>query len=209
LYYVQGIDLAPGVGEAWYRDIEVVAGETTSKSVRIGGMGRLRIRILSGDEPLSTNGWFVVYKEDGDYVCDLAEVSPGNYEAEVPEGLYHVQGIDLVQGEREVWYRDIEVVAGETTSKTVRIGGTGRLRIRLLSGDKPLSTDGWFAVFKEGGYYVCDLEEVSPGNYEAELLEGLYYVQGINLAPGVQEAWYQDLEVIAGETTSKTVRIED
>ena len=209
LYHVQGINLAPGVWEEWYRDIEVSAGETTSKTVKIGGMGRLRIRLLSGDEPLSTNGGFAVFKEDGEYACDLKEVSPGTYEAELPEGLYHVQGIHLAPGEREVWCRDIEVIAGETTSKTVRLGGMGRLRIRLLSGGKPLSTDGWFAVFKEGGYYVCDLEEVSPGNYEAELLEGLYHVQGINVAPRVQEAWYQDIEVFAGETTSKTVRIED
>jgi hypothetical protein len=170
-YEIVLVNLGEGFKERRFQ-VEVIAGETTEKVIDVGGMGRLRIRLLSGDEPFSTEGRFLVYAEDGDYACDLEQVSPGNYEAKLPEGLYHVEGSYLAPGVKEVWYRDLEVFSGETTAITARIGGMGRLRIRLLSGDEPLSTEGRFLVYKEDGDYVCDLQEVSPGNYEAELPRG-------------------------------------
>ena len=143
--------------------------------------------------------------EASEYVCDLELIEQGLYESKLREGTYEIVLVNLGEGFKERRFQ-VEVIAGETTEKVIDVGGMGRLRIRLLSGMNPSSTEGRFLVYAEDGDYAETLSKYRRANYEAKLPEGALSRRG--QLPGARcEGSLVDLEVFSGETTAITARI--
>ncbi len=212
-YDLHILHLGEGFSDKKLYDIEVAGGSTVEKTIEVGGTGRLRINLLAGGRPYHIEGRIMVFAAETDYeeyVCDLEETEKGAYEQKLREGSYDLELINLGEGFANRKIRDVEIVGGSTTEKTLELGGTGRLRINLLAGGRPYHIEGRIMVFAaETDYeeYVCDLEGTEKGAYEQKLREGSYDLELINLGEGFANKKIRDVEVVGGSTTEKTLEL--
>ena len=75
-----------------------------------------------------------------EYIFDLEQIEEGIFEREIKEGVYDLVVLNLgtMFGQGEIWFRDVEVLAGETFEKILDFGRKCDVRLRLLiTGDLP------------------------------------------------------------------------
>ena len=139
-----------------------------------------------------------------EYVCDLEETEKGAYEQKLREGSYDLELINLGEGFANRKIRDVEIVGGSTTEKTLELGGIGRIQVRLI-GEEDYE---WIRVmlYSADEYeYICDLETDDSGRWAAKVREGEYDLEITN---GFNNQWLRGLIVEPGTTLEKTITLD-
>ena len=89
---VHDIEISPdleGIQTQWLRGVEITGGATVEKTVTIGALGLLRVRLIADGKPLNKAS-IEVYDDYDDYVMDLTRVAGGTFEARLPGGMYRI-----------------------------------------------------------------------------------------------------------------------
>ena len=211
--------LGDGFSDKEVLGIEVKGGVATQKTIELGGLGKLRLRLTSGGKPHEAYYARVMVYEagaefDGDaWVADLEETSLGVWESELKSGVYDLKIFNLGAGYEDVELYGVNVEGGVVTQKAIELGGQGKLRLRLTSGGKP--HEAYYArvmVYEagaefDGDAWVADLEETSLGVWESELKSGAYDILMINLGEGFSEQQLYGIDVAGGSITERTIEL--
>jgi hypothetical protein len=182
--------LGDGFSDKEVLGIEVKGGVATQKTIELGGLGKLRLRLTSGGKPHEAYYARVMVYEagaefDGDaWVADLEETSLGVWESELKSGAYDILMINLGEGFSEQQLYGIDVAGGSITERTIELGGIGQIQVDLVGAERydwlrvMLFTVGEFSQWGEYDTYVCDLEyDDRRGIWHAEVREGRYQLQ--------------------------------
>lgn len=214
-------DLLPGVydvkvdfnPEAWFRGIEIVAGnvkvidvpppakvevpppakvEAPDKSSAVEKLlaEQGRIQILGKNargNPLESYYKFYVYAP-GDKEKWVAEESVRN-PVDLPSGVYDVR----VEFRPDIWFESVEVVVGQ--NKVLELPLPGRLDVRGKDALGKLDYRGFtFTVYASGRKEKPLVYQYV--NWYKDLPAGVYDIQ-VNLNP---EVWYEGIKITAGES---------
>ena len=111
------VEISPdleGIQTQWLRGVEIT-GSAVEKTITIGALGLLRVRLIADGKPLN-KARIEVYDDYDDYVMDLARVAGGTFEARLPGGMYRI----FVEPDSDSYdvefIDDIELEDGQTES---------------------------------------------------------------------------------------------
>jgi hypothetical protein len=194
-----------GMNEKRVTGIEVPGGSTVERTITLGGTGLLRIKLVSDGKPFTEAG-AAVYFDGGDDWNWMDEVSRGVWEMKVPEGMHDIVIHPRVSGMNEKRVTGIEVPGGSTVERTITLGGTGLLRIKLVSDGKPF-TEAEVAVHFEGGDDWNWMDGVTRGVWEMKVPEGTHDIVIHPRVSGMNETRVTGIEVPGGSTVEKTITI--
>ena len=194
-----------GMNDKRVTGIEVPGGSTVEKTITLGGTGLLRIKLVSDGKPF-TEVSVAVYFDGGDDWNWMDEVSRGVWEMKVPEGTHDIVIHPRISGMNDKRVTGIQVAGGSTVEKTITLGGTGLLRIKLVSDGKPF-TEASVAVYFDGGDDWNWMDEVSRGVWEMKVPEGTHDIVIEPGVDGMRSQRVQGIEVAGGSTVEKTVTI--
>ncbi|HAI87227.1 MAG TPA: hypothetical protein DCL63_09610, partial [Firmicutes bacterium] len=101
--------------------IEVPGGNTVEKTITIGTLGLLRVRLIADGKPFN-KARIEVYDDYDDYVTDLTRVAGGTFEARLPGGTYRlvIEPDDLDSYDVE-FIDGIELDDGQTVESNVTL----------------------------------------------------------------------------------------
>ncbi|MBP7784586.1 MAG: VWA domain-containing protein [Firmicutes bacterium] len=194
-----------GMNEKRVTGIEVPGGSTVERTITLGGTGLLRIKLVSDGKPFTEAG-AAVYFDGGDDWNWMDEVSRGVWETKVPEGTHDIVIHPRVSGMNEKRVTGIEVPGGSTVERTITLGGTGLLRIKLVSDGKPF-TEAGAAVYFDGGDDWNWMDEVSRGVWEMKVPEGMHDIVIHPRVSGMNEKRVTGIEVPGGSTVERTITL--
>ena len=216
-YDLKLIRLGDGFPDKELVGIEVKGGVVTQKTIELGGLGKLRLRLTSGGKPHDTYYSRVMVYEAGAefdsdaWVADLEQTSSGVFELELRSGAYDLLMINLGEGFSDQHLYGIEVVGGSITERTIELGGIGQIQVDLVGAEQygwlqvMLFTVGEFSQWGEYDTYVCHLEyDDNRGIWHGELREGKYQLR---ITDGYAE---QRVEIVveAGTVTRKDIVLD-
>ncbi|MDI7246655.1 MAG: VWA domain-containing protein [Bacillota bacterium] len=227
VYDLLAVNLGTGYADKTIRKLEIKPGETLEKSLEIGGMGKVTVKVTSGGKPYSVGGMrLMLYEHDPEkrdsqvgseeYVCDIEMVEKGLFEVKIKEGVYDLLAVNLGTGYADKTIRKLEIKPGETLEKSLEIGGMGRIIVKVTSGGKPYSSEDMGLSLYEydpenrdvgSEEWVCHLEEVEKGLFEAKVKEGVYDLLAYNLGEGFQDRSLRQLEIQGGGTLEKSINL--
>ncbi len=116
-YDIQLINLGAGFPGKKLYDVEVVGGSTTEKTLELGGIGRLQVRLI-GEEKYEWVRLMLYTVDDNDYVCDLEPDGSGRWVARLREGEYK---LEITDGFNNQWVRDLIVEPDGTLEKSITL----------------------------------------------------------------------------------------
>jgi len=137
----------------------------------------------------------------------MDQVSRGVLELKVPAGTHDVEISPDLDGIQTQWLRGVEITGGATLEKTIDIGGSGLLRLRVTADGKPVVARAWVHFFGgEGGNYTA-MDQVSRGVLELKVPAGTHDVEISPDLEGIQTQWLRGVEITGGATLEKTITI--
>ena len=159
------------LGEAWIRDVQVLAGQTTQVDFSFGNISKLRLYLTLDGEPYDPSVVWVY--QEGDYYAFLELAGPGRLEAELPTGTYDlcILGADE-DNIGEQWIYDVQIESGKTSEVRHSLGEGALLEVRLTLGGRPYDPS-IIELFQDGDYYA-DFDQIRPGLYQTRVLQGSY-----------------------------------
>ena len=152
--------------------IQVRAGETVQVKMNFDPAGLLRIKLISDGKPFTEAG-VAMYFGGGDDWNWMDEASRGVWEMKVPEGTHDIVIHPRVSGMNDKRVTGIQVPGGATIEKTITVGGTGLLRVKLVSDGRPF-TEANVAVYFGGEDDWNWMDEVARGVWEMKVPEGIH-----------------------------------
>ncbi len=185
--------------------VEVRPGETVQIKMNFDPAGLLRVKLISDGKPFTEAG-VAMYFDGGDDWNWMDEASRGVWEMKVPEGTHDIVIHPRVSGMNEKRVTGIEVPGGSTVERTITLGGTGLLRIKLVSDGKPF-TEAEVAVHFEGGDDWNWMDGVTRGVWEMKVPEGTHDIVIHPRVSGMNETRVTGIEVPGGSTVEKTITI--
>ena len=182
LYDLYLIDIGAGFRDRWIRDVEVRSGEMYEQVIDLGGKGKIRFEMFVDGKPYADYYSRVMVYEAGtygdEYIFDLEQIEEGIFEREIKEGVYDLVVLNLgtMFGQGEIWFRDVEVLAGETFEKILDFGRKCDVRLKVTYNGRPATVDDIRILVydAETEDYIRDLEETIPGVFQGDLIEGVY-----------------------------------
>jgi hypothetical protein len=206
---VHDIEIDPeleGVENQWLRGFEIKGGATVEKTIDIGGSGLLRLRVIADGKPIQARAW-VHFGGQGGKWTGMDQVSRGVLELKIPEGVHDIEIDPELEGVENQWLRGFEIKGGATVEKTIDIGGSGLLRLRVIADGKPIQARAWVHFFGgEGGNYT-GMDQVSRGVLELKVPAGVHDIEISPDLEGIQTQWLRGVEITGGATVEKTVTI--
>jgi len=185
--------------------IQVRAGETVQVKMNFDPAGLLRIKLISDGKPFTEAG-VAMYFGGGDDWNWMDEASRGVWEMKVPEGTHDIVISPRVSGMKEKRVTGIEVAGGATIEKTITVGGTGLLRVKLVSDGRPF-TEANVAVYFGGEDDWNWMDEVARGVWEMKVPEGTHDIVIHPRIDGMSDKRIAGIEVAGGSTVEKTITI--
>jgi len=128
------------------------------------------------------------------------------WEMKVPEGVHDIVISPRVSGMKEKRVTGIEVAGGATIEKTITVGGTGLLRVKLVSDGRPF-TEANVAVYFGGEDDWNWMDEVARGVWEMKVPEGTHDIVIHPRIDGMSDKRIAGIEVAGGSTVEKTITI--
>ena len=117
------VEISPdleGIQTQWLRGVEITGGATVEKTITIGSLGLLRVRLIADGKPFN-KARIEVYDDYGDYLMDLTRVAGGTFEARLPGGMYRI----VVEPDSDSYdvefIDDIELEDGQTVELSVTL----------------------------------------------------------------------------------------
>jgi Ca-activated chloride channel family protein len=191
----------------WFRDVELKGGESVERTAEFASAFLKVSTRVNGKDP-SSGLYTTVFRPGGKEEVTGYYTNP--YFVELLPGVYDVRinYTGATPNHRPVWFRNVELVAGETVEKTGEFH-SGYLKVTSLINDR--LADVWTHVFVEGettklaGYYT------NP--YWIELQAGKYDVR-VDYSGADKDAgsvWFKGVDIVSGETAELTARapVED
>jgi len=194
-----------GMSEKRVTGIEVPGGSTVEKTITLGGTGLLRIKLVSDGKPFTQAG-VGVHFDGGDDWNWMDELAKGVWELRVPEGTHDILIYPRISGMNEKRVTGIEVPGGSTVERTITLGGTGLLRIKLVSDGKPFTQAG-VAVYFDGGDDWNWMDEPAKGVWEMKVPEGTHDIVIHSKVGGMNEKRVTGIEVPGGSTVERTITL--
>jgi len=186
--------------------IQVRAGETVQVKMNFDPAGLLRIKVIADGKPIQARAW-VHFGGQGGKWTGMDQVSRGVLELKVPEGVHDIEIDPELEGVENQWLRGFEIKGGATVEKTIDIGGSGLLRLRVIADGKPIQARAWVHFFGgEGGNYT-GMDQVSRGVLELKVPAGVHDIEISPDLEGIQTQWLRGVEITGGATVEKTVTI--
>ncbi|OPZ49178.1 MAG: hypothetical protein BWY92_01465 [Firmicutes bacterium ADurb.BinA052] len=207
---VHDIEISPdleGIQTQWLRGVEITGGATVEKTIDIGGSGLLRLRVIADGKPIQARAWVHFFGGEGGNYTGMDQVSRGVLELKVPAGVHDIEISPDLEGIQTQWLRGVEITGGATVEKTIDIGGSGLLRLRVIADGKPIQARAWVHFFGgEGGNYT-GMDQVSRGVLELKVPAGVHDIEISPDLEGIQTQWLRGVEITGGATVEKTVTI--
>jgi hypothetical protein len=147
-----------------------------------------------------------VYFDGGDDWNWMDEPAKGVWEMKVPEGTHDIVIHSKVGGMNEKRVTGIEVPGGSTVERTITLGGTGLLRIKLVSDGKPFTQAG-VAVYFDGGDDWDWMDELAKGVWEMKVPEGTHDIVIEPRLEGMRSQRVSGIQVPGGSTIEKTITV--
>ncbi len=187
--------------------VEVRPGETVQVKMNFDPAGLLRIRVIADGKPIQARAWVHFFGGEGGNYTGMDQVSRGVLELKVPAGTHDVEISPELEGIQTQWLRGVEITGGATLEKTINIGGSGLLRLRVIADGKPIQARAWVHFFGgEGGNYT-GMDQVSRGVLELKVPAGTHDVEISPELEGIQTQWLRGVEITGGATVEKTITI--
>ncbi len=183
--------------------IELAGGVTVEKTVDVSGTGLLRVMLLSGGKPFNDASVRVYFNGGSDWNW-MQRVSQGVWELKLPEGTHDVEVHSNISGMEPKRVRGIVVAGGATVEHTIDMGGTGLLRITLIS-DGKLFNDASVAYYVNGGSDWDWMQRVSQGVWELKVPEGTHDVEVSPNISGMEPKRVRGIVVAGGATVEHTI----
>jgi hypothetical protein len=187
--------------------IQVRAGETVQVKMNFDPAGLLRVRVMADGKPLEARAWVHFFGGEGGKWTQMDQVSRGVLELKVPEGVHDVEIDPELEGIENKWLRGVEIAGGTTVEKTVDIGGSSLLRLRVVADGKPLEARAWVHFFGGEGGKWTQMDQVSRGVLELKVPAGVHDIEISPDLEGIQTQWLRGVEITGGATVEKTVTI--
>ncbi len=194
-----------GMKEKRVTGIEVAGGATIEKTITVGGTGLLRVKLVSDGRPFTEANVAVYFGGEDDWNW-MDETARGVWELKVPEGVHDIVISPRVSGMKEKRVTGIEVAGGATIEKTITVGGTGLLRVKLVSDGRPF-TEANVAVYFGGEDDWNWMDEVARGVWEMKVPEGTHDIVIHPRIDGMSDKRIAGIEVAGGSTVEKTITI--
>jgi len=185
--------------------IQVRAGETVPVKMNFDPAGLLRVKLVSDGKPFTEAGVAVYFHGTDDWNW-MDEAARGVWEMKVPEGTHDIVIHPRVSGMNDKRVAGIEVLGGSTLEKTITLGGTGLLRIKLMSDGRPF-TEAGVAVYFDGTDDWDWMDEAARGVWEMKVPEGTHDVGVEPRVDGMKPQRVTGIEVPGGNTVEKTITI--
>jgi len=187
--------------------VQVRAGETVQVKMNFDPAGLLRIKVIADGKPILARAWVHFFGGEGGNYTAMDQVSRGVLELKVPAGTHDVEISPDLEGIQTQWLRGVEITGGATLEKTIDIGGSGLLRLRVIADGKPILARAWVHFFGgEGGNYTA-MDQVSRGVLELKVPAGTHDVEISPDLEGIQTQWLRGVEITGGATVEKTITI--
>ena len=184
-------------------NIAVKSGETVSIRADFKAATLLRVNLISEGKPFDLADVAVYFNGSDDWNW-MDRVSRGVWEMKLPEGKHDVVVIPKVDGMAQKRIPSIEVVGGSTTEKVITMGGTGLLRVKLMSDGKPFDLAD-VSVYFDGSDDWNWMDRVSRGVWEMKLPEGKHDVVVIPKVDGMAQKRIPSIEIVGGSTTEQVI----
>ncbi|MEA4884034.1 MAG: VWA domain-containing protein [Clostridia bacterium] len=187
--------------------VQVQAGETVQVEMDFDPEGLIRLRVMADGKPAGAS--VRVYfngKEIGKY-SQMRKVEKGVYELQVPVGVHDIEIEPELAGIGKQWLRGVEVTGGATVEKTLDLGGSGLLRIRVILDGKPAGAS--VRVYfngKESGKY-SQMRKAEKGVCELQVPAGVHDIEIDPDAKGISNQWIRGVEVTGGATVERTLAL--
>jgi len=189
----------------WVTGVEVVGGQVLTQQVSLGGSGELVVRVMYQGRPYRGDiGVAAENPETYDYWW-LEQMGEGVYSAPLAEGVYDVMLHTTIEGVDSQRFRNIEVVQGQTTQKTLTLADPGTLRVRLM-GDGEIYRDAYLYLEDDYGW-VADLEWDDAGKFFSVDVTAGIYLLGIEPYYSYEFVTYRGVEIKEGEVLQRVVNL--
>ncbi|OPZ64653.1 MAG: hypothetical protein BWY85_01051 [Firmicutes bacterium ADurb.Bin506] len=197
-------DLA-GMENKIIRDVEVVGGGTVEKTLSLGGSGLVRLRVLVDGKPAAGGAYLYHGGRSTNKYTTMRKVAEGVWEITVPEGIHDIEFDPDLAGMENKLIRDVEVVGGSTVEKTLDLGGSGLVRLRVLVDGKPAAGGAYLYHGGRSTNKYTTMRKVSDGVWEITVPEGIHDIEFDPDLAGLDNKLIRDVEVVGGRTVEKTL----
>jgi hypothetical protein len=193
------------IPEKWVEGIEIVAGKTVTQQISIGGVGELVVRLMYQGRPYGDIDVAAEDPETGDYWW-FEQIGEGIYSVELGEGAYDIAVHTDIEGVGTQRFKNIEVVGGQKTQKTLTLAGPGTLRVRLM-GDGEIYSYAYVYLEDEYGW-VADLDWDEAGKFFSAAVAAGTYVLKIEPYYDYEPMTYKGVQIREGEVLQRAVNLK-
>ncbi len=207
---VHDIEIDPalvGIENKLIRDIEVSVGALVEKTIDLGGNGMVRLRVTVDGKPAEGSAWLYVGGKAANKYFGMRRVEAGLWELAAPEGIHDIEFDPVLTGLDNRIIRDVEVTAGGTVEKTLSLGGSGTVRLRVTVDGKPASGNAWLYLNGRAANKYFGMKRVEAGLWELSAPEGVHDIEFDPDLAGLDNQLVRDIQVVGGGTVEKTLNL--